>query len=157
MHTIQELLDAAKIHSSIKSDYRLAKVLEVTEKTVANWRHGRSIPDEANAFLLAKWSGLDPFYVLACCKSVSSIPDESKSLWLGLVKRLEAPAAAAVIAIFAVLLTHPEPSQAVDFAGVFPLSLGAVTQVSSYTLGQVCCFFAYFGAVAKFSRLFPRI
>lgn len=157
MHTISQLVDAARSHSSIQSDYRLAKIMEVTVNTVANWRHGRTVPDELNAFRLSELACLDPFYVLACVQAERTTKPEAKTLWITLAKRLESPAAAALIAIFAVLLTHPEPSQAVDFAGYFSASMGLVAQFPSYTLWKLCCFFAYFGAVANFSRLFPRI
>lgn len=157
MHTTQELLDAAKTHSSIHSDYRLAKVMDVTEKTVANWRHGRARPDELSAVKLSNLAGLDPMYAIACIQAERATKPEIKTLWLTLAKRLQTPVAVALSAVFALVLLHLGQSQGVDLAYFFPALLVDAKQFTPYTLWQVTSAFLPMAYVANFLRSFPRI
>lgn len=57
------LMSAAKLAQGIPSDYRLSKVLGVTENTLYNYRHGRT-PDDERALKLAQMARLHPGFVL---------------------------------------------------------------------------------------------
>lgn len=60
-----DLLDAAKLAQGIRSEYRLARVLGVSDNGLYNYRHGRT-PDDERALRLAVLAGLNVPYVLTC-------------------------------------------------------------------------------------------
>lgn len=65
MLTIQTLLDQAKAKAGIPSNYRLARELGTTEHTVANWKNGRTLPNDEMSVRLAELAGLPAGRVLA--------------------------------------------------------------------------------------------
>lgn len=118
MSTIVALLTAAKAGSGIPSNYRLAKVLDVTEHTVSNWQNGRAVPNEALTAKMAALAGLDPGVVLAEMAAERAKDDETKGMWLAVAERLkQAPlAAAAALAMALTFAGTPAPSQAGESA-----------------------------------------
>lgn len=70
MLTVQDLLTQARAHQGIASNYRLAKMLGVGENTVANWQHGRRVPDDEMSVRLADMAGLPAWSVLAAMHAI---------------------------------------------------------------------------------------
>ncbi len=63
MHFTPALLDAAKAAQGITSDYRLCRVLGVTDHALYTYRRGRT-PDDERGLKLAEMAGLDGSWVL---------------------------------------------------------------------------------------------
>lgn len=59
------LLDQARTHSNLPSDYALSKRLSVTTQTVSNWRHERKYPGLLEIFSLADLAGRPRDVVIA--------------------------------------------------------------------------------------------
>lgn len=96
----KSLIDAAKKAQGIGSDYRMAKVLKVTENTLGNWRAGRSKPADDLAVTLAQMAGVDPGSVLAELAAERAKDDASREVWRSIAQRLKGGAIAAGVAMF---------------------------------------------------------
>lgn len=90
MQTVIKLLDAIKAKHNIPSDYKLAMYLEVSQGTVQNWRHGRSLPDQKAVTRIALELGLDPDVLLLQVESQRAATDYAKAAWLRIAQRLQA-------------------------------------------------------------------
>ncbi len=93
MYTVGTLLDAAKNRQGLKSDYKLAQVLEVTYQTMMNYRHGRSRPDDKVLTKLAELGEIDQaeLDVLAVQLQAERCQNEdSKRIWMRIAQRLQA-------------------------------------------------------------------
>ncbi len=114
MSTIHDLMAAAKDASGIPSNYRLARVLDVTDHTVGNWQNGRALPNEAMTIRLAELAGLDPAPFLAEMAAGRAKDDESRGIWLAIADRLrKAPiGAAAALALAMSFAGTPAPTHA---------------------------------------------
>jgi hypothetical protein len=99
MVTIQELLSAAKTGAGIPSNYRLARVLGVTDNTLNRWQHARSFPDDQAAVRLAEMAGMDPGTVLASMHAQRATSEAQRALWSAMAKRLERAAVAACVVL----------------------------------------------------------
>lgn len=54
------LLDAARAHSSIPSDNRLARTLGIHASSVVMWRKRAKLPSDENIVLLCELAGISP-------------------------------------------------------------------------------------------------
>lgn len=81
MISTQDLLAAAKAGAGIPSNYRLARVLNVTEQTVSNWQNGRRWPDDPMALRLADMGHLDPAEVLVSIYAERAKAGPMKEIW----------------------------------------------------------------------------
>jgi len=99
--TIDFLIDAAKAAKGIESDYRLAKVLGVTDHTIYNYRHGRSRPDELRTFQLCEMAGIDPSPWLMDIHAERAKDTSLKSFWESMAKRMRTTTAIFILAILA--------------------------------------------------------
>ena len=102
------LLDAAKRKQSIPSNYRLARVLGVSDNTMTKWATGRSSPGDVYATRLANMAGLDPGVVLAELAAERSTDDETRDAWKSIAERLRHAGLAAIFGL------------AIGFAGPAP-------------------------------------
>ncbi len=66
MLTVPQLLDFARAHGPVQSDYRLARVLGVGDTSVYNYRHGGRVPADDIAVKLAELAKLSAPWVLVC-------------------------------------------------------------------------------------------
>lgn len=96
---IAELLDLARANSEIPSNYRLARILGVSDQTIWTWKTGKKWPDEEMAARLAELAGLDPGQVVASIKAERAEPGPMRDLWLGVAERLSRTAVAGVAAL----------------------------------------------------------
>lgn len=124
MLTVQGLIDAAKAAQGIPSNYRLARVLGVTELTVANWKHGRKAPDDGAALRLAAMAGLDPAQVLAAVHAARATDPTIAAAWASMAARLQQAGAAVLTVILSVLVSGSPDAQARARTGV--LDPGAI-------------------------------
>lgn len=85
MLTVPALLAQARAHQGIPSNYRLAKVLGVTEHAVSSWQNGRRVPDDEMSVRLAELAALPPGRVLAAMHALRE-PEGTplRAAWLSL-------------------------------------------------------------------------
>lgn len=96
MLTVDKLLDLAKKAQGIQSDYKLAQLLDATQNTIANYRHGRSRPDDKMLTRLgdlAKASPVEIELLAVQLQAERASTDQAKQLWTRLAARLQAGAA----------------------------------------------------------------
>lgn len=131
MYSIDQLIDAAKASKGITSDYKLAKALGCTDNTVANWRHGRSRPDDESALTLAEWAGFDPCLVLAGIHASRLTNDRVKTVWAQIATRLEKASGVAAAVILSVLFSGGPDAGAQAKSGDFAVVPTHVSSVDS--------------------------
>jgi len=90
MLSTTDLLDLAKARAGGVSDYRLAKLLEVEQVTVSNYRTGRSQPKNPIAMRLAELCGLDAAEVVLWVNLERASSDSDRAVWQMLLARLKA-------------------------------------------------------------------
>lgn len=88
MFSIANLLERAKAHGNIESDYRLALVIGITHSAMTHYRQGRSLPNEKVIAQLCALSGDDPGVMAAQIQASRSKTPEAKSMWLSVAARL---------------------------------------------------------------------
>ncbi len=96
MLTVDKLLDQAKKAQGIKSDYKLAQILDATQNTVANYRHGRSRPDDKMLSRLGELANVSPSEIELLAVQLQAeraSTDQARALWSRLAQRLQAGAA----------------------------------------------------------------
>ena len=115
------LMDAAKAAQGIPSNYRLARVLDVPERTVQRWASGETRPDDAHAAHLAELAGFDPGVTVAAINAERA-EGPMRALWTGIAERLQRASVTACVILSlgfwsggpdggALASTaHPEPS-----------------------------------------------
>jgi transcriptional regulator with XRE-family HTH domain len=89
MRTINQVLDLAKKVQKVPSDYKLALCTGIGEKALANYRHGRSLPDEKTCQKLADAMGEDPALLTVQMQAQRAKTDEARALWVSIAKRLQ--------------------------------------------------------------------
>ena len=99
MFSIAVLIDRAKSRAGIESDYRLAKVLGITQASVSTWRMGKSLPNEKVIQQLAALSGDDADLIAAQIQAERSKDPEAKSLWLRVAARMAGGASTAILSL----------------------------------------------------------
>lgn len=119
MQTVDTLLDTVKSKHGIKSDYKLAQFLKVTQHTIANYRHGRSRPDDLTLHRLAELGDVprEEIDLLAVkLQAERASTDEARALWSRIAARLQGGAVhSALLAVLVVLgfITAPPNAHAV--------------------------------------------
>lgn len=112
MLTAAELAQAARDGAGLSSFYKLARLVGVTDGTVANWRHGRATPDDAMAVRLADLAGLDSAYVVAAMHAQRCTDDALRPILQRIAERTRAAAAAVLAVVLSVLFTGTPDAQA---------------------------------------------
>jgi hypothetical protein len=88
MLSISDLLTAAKRGAGIPSNYRLARVLDLTDSAVQRWSTGRGVPDDAQAHRMAMMAGMDPGYVIAAVRALREKDPTLRAVWEDMAARL---------------------------------------------------------------------
>lgn len=89
MRTIENVLQRAKEAQNVKSDYKLALCIGIGETALANYRHGRSLPDEKACRKLALCMGEDPAILTVQMQARRSKDKETRELWESIAARLQ--------------------------------------------------------------------
>lgn len=100
---IGAVLDTARDRHGLKSDYALSKALNCSTQLIANWRHGRALPDEKNSEKLAGLAGLDPHVVIAQVHALRTKDSAARAIWERIAERLQMAAAHALAVILSVV------------------------------------------------------
>lgn len=90
MRTISQVLDKAKKVQKVPSDYKLALTLGIGESALANYRHGRSMPDEKACAKLAAAIGEKPDLLMVEMQAQRTKDAQARAMWENLAKRLQA-------------------------------------------------------------------
>lgn len=138
MITTRELLAAVRAAQGIESNYRLARLLDVPEKSVQRWNSGKHTPDDSMAVRLAEMAQLDPAEVLASMHAQRCTDETLRTVWQTVAERTRAAAAAALAVILSVLCTGTPDAQAraiVDVSATAPASSGDLLKGLSARIG----------------------
>lgn len=93
---IRAVIAAIQQRHGLPSQPQVSRFLGVTEKTLSNWMHARSIPDDSKTIQIAELAGIDPLVLLAY-HHAQRAPDElTRVTWLKVVRKLSATAKCAV-------------------------------------------------------------
>ena len=76
-----ELLNAVKIKLQLRRDADLARTLETSTARIAQWRTGKSAPDEQACFQIADILGIDPAAVIATVKAERETEPSKAAFW----------------------------------------------------------------------------
>lgn len=101
--TLDFVIDRIKERHSLKSDYQVCKLIEISTALMSGWRVGKSLPDERMCNRLAQAAGIDPLVLAASMQSQRSKTEEARSLWAMVAERLQMVPQALAAAMFAVL------------------------------------------------------
>lgn len=96
---VAALLDKAKVIHRLPSDYKLALVMGVKQTTLANYRHGKTLPDARVIGLICDLTGDDPALLLAQVEEQRATTNEARMLWHQVVERLSGAVHAAIFAV----------------------------------------------------------
>lgn len=96
---IAALLDKAKVMHRLSSDYKLALVLSVDQKSLRNYRQGITMPDARVISLICGLTGDDPALLAVQIEEQRAKTDEAKALWHQIAARLQSAAAAGVFSV----------------------------------------------------------
>ena len=93
------LLDRAKVVHSLSSDYKLALVLGVDQKSLRNYRQGITLPDARVIRLICDLTGDDAALLAVQIEESRAKSDEARALWHQVAERMQAAATTAVFAV----------------------------------------------------------
>lgn len=95
MHTVADVIDAARKALGVTSDAAFARELGVSRGTIANWKSGYSLPDTVMCATLAGLTGMPLAQVLGIVGEARAISREEKAVW----RKLAATAAVVLLAM----------------------------------------------------------
>lgn len=105
MLTTRKLLDLARQTIAQRypssTNYRIAKVLDVTRPTVDRWQRVATM-DDANTIKLAVFLDIDPAYALACINAERAKSATTAAAWRAIVQRVERCAAGVLLLVLVV-------------------------------------------------------
>ncbi len=106
MKSVPHLLDAIKKQHAISSDYKLSLYLDLREQTIANYRHGRTLPDASGCAKIAAALGIDADLLTVEIEAQRAKTDDARRLWERVAQRLQMGFASckllALIAMFSI-------------------------------------------------------
>lgn len=117
--TVDRVLDSIRERHSLKSDYAVCKMLDISGPLVSGWRHGKSLPDERMCQKLAGAAGIDPLVLTASMQAQRSKTTEARTMWEAIAERLQMAVPGVVAAFFAVVIASvflADDADAVDLA-----------------------------------------
>lgn len=89
MFFLDDFLSRAKEGAGIKSDFKLARALGITQASVSTWRIGKSLPSDAIIIKLCDLSGDDPQIVCVQLAALRAPDEASRQMWQTIEKRLK--------------------------------------------------------------------
>ena len=137
MVNIASLLDKAKVIHSLKSDYKLALFMGVSQTSLIHYRQGKSLPDERVITKLCSLTGDDPDLLMAEIEVQRAKTDEARAIWQSIARRLAAAAAAGIVSASA--LAGPTlPAANSSNPMYLMLSLNGVIQGTAWRVCRPC-------------------
>lgn len=105
-----EYLDKCKIALGIKSDYALAKALEMNSGMITHYYKGKRWPDAYACAKIALALKLDPLEVLADIESQSEKTEKRREFWRGFIGRTGKAAAGLLLALSCLIFYTNAPT-----------------------------------------------
>lgn len=93
------MLDKARDIHSLRSDYKLALVMGVSQNSLKSYRDAKTLPDARVIAKICELTGDDPVLILAQIEEQRATSDDARALWHRLTQRLQAAGATAVFAV----------------------------------------------------------
>jgi DNA-binding XRE family transcriptional regulator len=88
MDTTARLIERCKAAIGATSDYRLAKVLNVSHTTLLHWRNGKTKPDDKMVIEMSKLIGCNPGRIVATLHAERAKCAQTRLFWLDLAEQL---------------------------------------------------------------------
>ncbi len=156
MLTTSELLAAAKAAQGNCSYYRLARLMDVPERTMSRWSSGKNAPDDVHAARLAELAGLDPAEVVASINAERATEPAMRELWRAMAQRLHAASLAALAVILSLWIGGgPDGSAMAATPGSVNGGQLCVTALTVYTLARVWRWFRGFSRPGLWPMVHP--
>lgn len=150
MRTVEQVLDRAKEVQKVRSDYKLGLCLGIGESSLANYRHGRSFPDEKTCAKLAIAMGEDPIILMVEMHAQRSKDDEIRTMWEGLAKRLQKGVASVLLMSLLAIFSIAASALPVLASGLTTSkSVAASVYYVNQGLGRLFYFFYFFVIFGK--------
>lgn len=112
MKSIDDLLDEVKAAHAIKSDYKLAQFLGLTDGAIRNYRHGRSYPDERACALIGEALGIDGDVLAAQMQARRATNPDTRAFWDRIAMRLGGAMAGVLGVVLGALMLVSAPTPA---------------------------------------------
>lgn len=110
---ISKVLDEARQHLDVTTDYALAKKLEIPNNYLADYRRGKRTPDAYACARLADALGVDPLALLAQVEAATEKNEARRNYWRAVSERVGAGIVAGLLVVFSVLPNNSD-AQGVD-------------------------------------------
>ncbi len=115
---IRKLLDAAKAKTGSKSDYALAKNLEIPSGWICDYYKGRRVPTEYACLKISEITGTPLDEVIALVKCETEKDAKRRKVWDAYIKRLGGLAASVFVCV--VTATNFAVEKAIQLALLSP-------------------------------------
>lgn len=102
--TIGDVLDRVREVRGLKSDYAIHKAYGISVQKLANWRHGRNLPDENSCQTLADAAQIDPDVLIAQVHAMRAQDSAARAIWERIAERLQVAAHGLAAVIFSVVI-----------------------------------------------------
>lgn len=112
MSYVNDLIDQARNHANLTSDYALAKALGISQSNVTGWRKGKRHPSDEEAVQLATLAGLEEMKVIAAIHYETATTEKKREFWKCYLESRGIAATACMIALGISILITPDPVQA---------------------------------------------
>lgn len=112
-----ELLLKCKVKLGIKSDYALAKELEIPTQRISDYMSGKRVPDAYALVRIAECLKLDPLELIAEYGELSAKRESEKEFWRGFRQRASRRIQAFMLALLCTLSCVTGPQQAAEGGG----------------------------------------
>lgn len=121
MKSVPRLLDAIKKQHAISSDYKLSLYLGLREQSIANYRHGRTLPDAAACAKIAAALALDADLLTVEIEAQRAKTDDARKLWERVAQRLQMGFAdvSLLLAIAIIVIAATSPAALAAAVSVF--------------------------------------
>lgn len=114
-----ELLKDCKIKLGIKSNYELAKILDLDRARIGDYMSGKRIPTTYAAVKIAECLGLDPLALIAEFEELTAKNETEKKFWADFRQRAKRPVWGLMMALLCTLTLLTGSGQAQNAGGVF--------------------------------------
>jgi hypothetical protein len=111
LETSLDLLNRIRARHDDASWYRLARIIQTSESTVNNWKHGRSAIGREYVTRIAELLEEPAEYVLACVEHEREQDAGARKLWKRIAERFRSPASILLVAL-GLMTVHGKASAA---------------------------------------------
>ncbi len=122
----RELLAAVRAAQGLPSNYALARLTGIPERSLQRWNTGTHTPDALTSARLAELAKLDRDFVVAAMHAQRAAAGPERDLWLQIAARLDKAGAVAAVALLSVGVVASPDAGAMALAAAAPLIGGGL-------------------------------